>query len=196
MRLVDAAHRHNVPVLVGGRALWGDSNRATTLGADACGLGIDDAVAVLRGWRDRPPDITFEPVECRVGALLLEERAVELAESAYSELFRRFPMMAQHSARELDRTREGLVYIVRFLAAAELVDDDSVFLEFLDWIEAVLLSRNVPGSSLVAELESSLPSLHDCDAWAHRLVNLGLDYLATEREISGAEVKGPHSGAG
>ena len=183
-RLVDAAHRHNVPVLVGGRALGGDSNRASTLGADAYGSSIEDAVTVLRGWRDWPPDISTESVECREGALLLEASALELAESAYADLLTQFPMMAQYSARQLDRTREDLTYIIRFLAAAELVDDDLVFLEFLDWLEVVLSARNVPRAALVAGLESSLPSLNDCDVWAHRLVNIGLDHL-TDHEGSG-----------
>lgn len=144
------------------------------------------AVSVLRAWRDGPPDVSAEPVECRNGALLLEARALDLADSAYSGLFMRFPSMAEYSVPQLDRTREDLGYIIRSLATAELVDDDSVFLKFLDWLESVLSARNVPRAALVAGLESSLPSLNGCDIWAHRLANVALNHLSTEHEGSEA----------
>ena len=88
--------------------------------------------------------------------------------------------MAQYSVRQLDRTREDLIYIIRFLAAAELVDDDSIFLEFLDWFESVLSARQVPQVALLAGLKSSLVALDDSDSWAERLVRAGIKQLSDQ----------------
>lgn len=69
-----------------------------------------------------------------------------------------------YSIRQPDRTREDFDFIIRFLAAAELVKDQSVFLEFLTWLEEVLTSRRVPKAALVAGLKSTLRSLNECDS--------------------------------
>ena len=67
-RLADAAHRHDIPVLAGGRALGRDPRRAARLGADAWAAGIDGAVAVLRGWRHEPPRVCAEPTAFETAA--------------------------------------------------------------------------------------------------------------------------------
>lgn len=182
--LVNAAHRHGVPVLVGGRAFDGDALRASILGADAYATNVAEAVTVLRAWRDRPPTISCAPVVVREGALRLAAKSKELTDVAYDELWQRFPSMSQYANDRLERTRENLAHIVQFLAAAELVDDDGVFLEFLDWLDAVLEARSVPRSALRVELESLVVPLLACDEWAHRLASIGLDHLSSEREMA------------
>lgn len=170
-RLVDAGHRQGVPVLVGGRAL--SPERATALGADAYGRDVADAVAILRSWRDEPPTPSVEPVALEQGALELDERARDLADAAFEDLERRLPDLLAYDARQRARTHEDLVYIVRYLAAARLVGDPTVFTEFLGWLEPLLLARGVPARALTAGLESLAPLLRDSDEDAYRLVAAG-----------------------
>lgn len=187
-RLANAAHRHGVPVLVGGRAMGGDAARAKILGADAYANTLSEARVVLRAWRDEPLSVSSELVSLNEAALLLEARAEEFADAAYAELFHRFPTMAHYSQPQLDRTHEDLVHIVRFLAAAQLVDDESIFLEFLDWLQSVLVARSVPREDLIAGLEALTPSFLATNPWAYQLANTGLVRLSDDRERAVATI--------
>jgi len=71
----------------------------------------------------------------------------------FSALSARFPRMTTYTPAQLERTREDLAYIVRFIAAARQVDDLAVFIEFLDWLAELLLARGVPIAALVGGLE-------------------------------------------
>ncbi|CAN5461276.1 cobalamin-dependent protein [soil metagenome] len=166
-RLVDAAHRHRLPALAGGRALT--STRAAALGADGWAPDAATAAQLLNTWRDRPPAIDPAPVNLNPDALTLDARAEHLAEQAFDDLARRFPPMADYDARQLQRTREDLAYIVRYLAAARLVDDPSVFIEFRCWLTDLLAARGVPAEALTAGIDSLALLVGPVDASAHQL---------------------------
>ncbi|TVP71310.1 MAG: hypothetical protein EA340_04835 [Nitriliruptor sp.] len=159
--LADAAHRHGVPVLAGGRAL--NPVRAVALGADAWAADVTSAVNLLRSWRRFPPEVDPSPVELVAAAPALDARAPELGGIAYEALAERFPPMADYDRRQRARTYEDLVYIVRFLAAARLVDDEEVFTTFATWLEELLVARGVPAAALIAGLEVLAPSVRDID---------------------------------
>jgi methanogenic corrinoid protein MtbC1 len=176
-RLADAAHACDVPVLAGGRALGPE--RARRLGADGWAADAGAAARVLREWQaHRPPDPLI-PTRLDAGALTLDVLAPDLAGQAMDALASAYPAMAGYATEELARTREDLVFIVRYVAAARLVDDPAVLTEFLDWLAALLAARQVPPRALVAGLEALRPGIADVDREAGRLVELGLRYLAT-----------------
>ncbi len=177
-RLVDAAHLLGVPVLAGGRALQGGPEKSKLLGADGWAPNIDDATAVLTDWREHQPQVSAEPTRLDRGAVELEIRASELATAAYAGLVQRFPAMGRYDDRQLARTREDLVFIVQFVAAAHLVGDESVFTEFLDWLAELLEVRDVPRTALTAGLEALQPLLRQVNRTSGQLVDLGVRQLA------------------
>ena len=176
VRLVDAAHAHGVPVLAGGRAL--NPARAGLLGADAWEVDAAHGARVLWAWRQEPPQVESVPVAIDLDALELDARAEELGALAYDALGERFPPMAGYDRRQRARTHEDLVYIVRFLAAARLVDDDAVFTEFSGWLRELLESRGVPAAALAAGLEVLAPLVRAVDDHAGELARAGAARVA------------------
>jgi methanogenic corrinoid protein MtbC1 len=177
--LVDAAHLSGTPVLAGGRALLRTPERAHSIGADGHADNAVDAARVLATWRDFPPATRVEPIGLPALVVELEARAEEFADLAYAALVPRFPPMVSYSLRQLNRTKEDLVYMVRFLASALLVDEQAVFIEFLDWLAGLLEARGVANAAVVAGLEALQPVLQQCDRDAGRLCNIGLAHVST-----------------
>jgi methanogenic corrinoid protein MtbC1 len=173
VRLLDAAHRRGIPVIVGGRAFGEDPRRAMNLGADGWALGADDAAVILAGWRSEAPPVNRAPMPLDPVALRLFAAADGLGGGALDGLAARFPSMADYDDRQLARTREDLVFIVQFLAAALLSADDRVFAEFLTWLQDLLGSRRVPPQALPAGLDALRPLVMAVDPGAVRLLDTG-----------------------
>lgn len=167
-RLVDAAHAHGVPVLAGGRAL--DPHRATVLGADGWAADSRAALRVLDQWRDARPSVNSQPVRLDRLALELEAQAPTIGARAYPVLESRFPPMASYDHRQRARTLEDLVYIVRFSAAARLVDDPSVFDSFRSWLRDLLVARGVPEPALTAGIAAVTPFVAEVDEGASQVL--------------------------
>lgn len=167
VRAVDAAHVHGVPAIAGGRALT--RTRAAALGADAWSADVHGALAVLRSWRREPPQVDREPLSPDPAAMRLDAQAEELAERAYAELEQSYSPLGGYSERQRAHTREDLTYIVRYIAAARLVDDVTVFTDFREWLAEVLEARGVPSTALEAGLAALAAQLRDIDPDAHRL---------------------------
>lgn len=177
-RLTDVAHGFGVPVLAGGRALHDAPERADRLGVDAYAEDIDEALATLAGWRKRPPVLRPDATPLPVDAIELEGRAGELGAAAFGELVRRFPPLAGYDAQQVARTREDLVFIVQFVAAALLVDDPSVLTTFLDWLGELLAERDVPPAALAGGLGALHLLISAVSPAGGRLGELGLRHLA------------------
>jgi len=167
--LAEAAHRQGVPVLAGGRAL--NPTRALTLGADAWAAEVAGAAEILRAWRSHPPEVGRDPAALEPAAMTLERRATAIADRALADLTGRFPPVASYDERQRDRTREDLVAIVRFLAAARLVDDDEVFTDFATWLEEVLVVRGVPPAAVAAGLTVLAPLVREVDERCAALID-------------------------
>ena len=174
--LADAAHRHGVPVLAGGRAL--NPARAVALGADAWAADATSAASMLRYWRQVPPEVDPSPVGLVEAGAALDARASELGDRALGALAERFPPMLDYDRRQRARTYEDLVYIVRFLAAARLADDDGVFTEFAAWLQELLVARGVPSAALIAGLEVLAPLVQAVDERSGALAVVGADAVA------------------
>lgn len=172
VRLTDAAHLHGIPVLAGGRSL--NAARATMLGADGWAFDIQSAARLLRNWRQNPPKVETKPVQISTAAVDLEARARELGAHAFDLLAQRFSPMATYDQRQLEHTREDLVSIVRFAAAARLVDDDQVFFESIAWLEELLMVRGVPAAALATSLEVLAPLVATVEQRSGALVDAGV----------------------
>jgi methanogenic corrinoid protein MtbC1 len=176
-RLATVAHDNGVPVLAGSRALGDRPDRALRLGADAWAPDVPTAAAVLDGWHEHGPPLLAAPVSVDVVALDLDSRAQDLAATAFESLTERFPAMAQYDQRQLARTREDLAFIVRFVAAAQLVDDPTVLTDFLDWLRDLLVARHVPAAALTAGLEVLAPELQQFSPATAALAAEGLTFV-------------------
>ncbi len=162
-RLADAAHGQGFPVLAGGRALGLDPRRALRLGADGWGATVTDAVTVLDGWQDRPPELSAASTMLESAAMHLDASSASLAATAFDRLVAEFPRMTSDNDEQLARTREDLAFIVQFVAAARLVDDPDVLTEFLAWLRTLLGNRGVPPLALDAGLRVLAPLIGDLD---------------------------------
>ncbi len=176
VRLSDAAHAEGVPVIAGGYALGDTPTRATRLGADAWAHDLASATSVLSSWHEHGTpalnSVTVDHV-----ALDLDARAPEIAKTAFVELSERFPAMAAYDTRQLTRTREDLEFIVRFVAATQLVDDSSVFTEFLAWLRTLLAARDVPPAAIIAGLQALAVQVDQMSILTAGILALGLNFL-------------------
>lgn len=180
IRLIDVAHALGLPVIVGGLAFGTDSRRAMHLGADAWAASADDAAPVLAAWRASRPGVAPHARGLDGAADQLFAQASILGSNAMLGLTTAFPAMAAYDETSLSRTREDLVYIVQFLAAAIAAGDDTVFLEFLTWLDQLLAHRGVPTRAIIAGLEALRPGLGAVDAGALRLLEAGHRMLASD----------------
>jgi len=180
VRLIDAAHRQGIPVIAGGQALGSGPRRAERLGADAWALTAVDAAAILLGWKSEPPSVRREPTLVDPVALRLGAQADALGSAAFDSLAARFAPMADYDERLRARTREDLVYIVQFLAAALLAADQAIFGDFLNWLQNLLIRRNVPPRALIAGLQALRPVVEAVDTGAALLLDLGRQELLDE----------------
>ena len=81
--------------------------------------------------------------------------------------------MATYGDEQSARTLEDLAFNVQFLAAALLVRDDTIFSEFLDWLQNLLTSRGVPRTALPAGLDALRRAVQDVCPAGVPLLELG-----------------------
>lgn len=162
-RLADAAHRQGIPVIAGGRALGTGPQRATRLGADGWASAVDDAVAILHGWQSEPPELSPAPTALDPVAVQLEALAQAIGGEAFETLLALYPPMAAYDERQMARTREDLVFITQYVAAARMVGDPSVLTEMLDWLRTLLTSRGIPAAAVDAGLRVLAPIIARTD---------------------------------
>jgi hypothetical protein len=178
IRLIDIAHLQGIPVIVGGRAFGTNGERAKRLGADAWALNAEQAANILKQWRLAGPPIPATPASPDPDALHMLEQAAEIAQTALPGLVARFPPMANYNDEQLTRTREDLAFNLQFLAAAMLVRDDTIFTDFLDWLQTLLANRGVPRTALPAGLEALKAALRGEPPEGVRLLDLGSRILS------------------
>jgi hypothetical protein len=173
LRLIAIARRQGIPVVVGGRAFGVDGERAARLGADAWALTAEEAAITLKQWRlgSAPTPRPSPPPDAR--SIHMLEHAEDIAQAALPGLAAAFPAMATYTDDQLARTHEDLEFNVQFLAAAGLVGDDTVYFEFLDWLQTLLTSRGVPRTALPAGLAALRPGVANGYPDMVRLLDLG-----------------------
>lgn len=180
-RLADAAHLQGIPVLMGGRAFGTDARRAKALGADAWAPSAREAAEILLDWKVDPPQVDRSPTELSAAGLRLSAAAEALGAEALVDLVFRFPEAADYEQRLLDSTRQDLVLVVQFLAAATLVDEPEIFIEFLTWLQELLLHRHLPTQALASGLEALAPLVVALAPGTGSLLESGQSWLASNQ---------------
>jgi methanogenic corrinoid protein MtbC1 len=154
-RCVAAARAVGVPVLVGGRAFAGRSQRAEAIGADGLVTAPQDLV--------EPPSAAGHQVRLSEEALRLDAVSDATIDEVFARAVAADPRLAGLPPAHQERTREDLRWIVRFTGAAVLTGDPTVLDDFFASLLRILHGR-VPddvvlgGADVVAdELESLAP---------------------------------------
>ncbi len=153
-RVVEVAHQRGVPVLAGGPAFGAGARRATALGADGWALEPNAAEEIVQSWAVRSPTLLRRAAPVPPGCAVLEARAPELARLAWKGLEGRAPSVVRYEDEARTRTLEDLEHVVRFVAAASLVDDESVLTELVSWLTELLEARGVPPAQVPAGLDA------------------------------------------
>lgn len=149
--LADVGRERGIATVAGGLAIGTELARAKTLGADDGATSADDVVELLRRGTG---GVAAPAPPLDRGALLLDASATEMADASMAGLGELFPALRRLDAQQLRRTHEDMAYIVRFLAAALLVDDAAVWSDFVSWQVALLGARGVPERAFTAGLEA------------------------------------------
>jgi len=123
IRLVNAGHAAGIPVLVGGRAFKYGTEHALRVGADGWAADVDAAVEILGSWRRQKPSFSAVPILPGRATTELRHRSNELSTTVLDDLLDvyQYCRVLAPSARA---GREYLSYVVRYVAAAQMVDDD------------------------------------------------------------------------
>ncbi|WP_027341309.1 cobalamin B12-binding domain-containing protein [Hamadaea tsunoensis] len=145
-RVIEAAREAGVPVIAGGAGFGPQARWALRLGADLAAAGALEAVRALDG---RPPGgRPLATVPAAVAAddehVLIAKRGRELVDVALKKLEEHFPVVRDYTPAQREATEFDLTQIVEFLCAGLFVDDEHLFVSFVEWLAVVLGSRRVP----------------------------------------------------
>jgi hypothetical protein len=160
LTLASAVAATGIPVVAGGAGMGPDGVRAAALGVRWAGelAGVDLALAGKVAAPD-PRDLQ-ERMGADLNALM---RRGETVKAAMRELRRTWPAMAGYSPAQLDRTAEDLGHILDAAAAAALLGDPRLLVDFLTWVNDVLTARGVPSRALTSGLQA-LSTVSPADA--------------------------------
>jgi methanogenic corrinoid protein MtbC1 len=172
-RSIAAAHEEGVPVIAGGAGFGITPARALAVGADAWATSIEQAHRTARKWSGGAPPLA-RPRDDREQLALAADRQV-VVDEAMADLAVHFPEMGAYSPWQVKKAREDLDYIVRFVEAAILTDDDTVVVEFVGWLVPLLSARGVAPNAVLLGIKSlrrCLPREHESAA---RLLEMAAD---------------------
>ena len=182
--LTQVAHRYSIPVLAGGRSLERRPHVAARLGSDAEAGDIDAVDALLQRWQQEPPTSLAEPT-LRLEGMDLDERADEVAATVSARLLHEWSPLSASDRQILDRAEDGLTVLIRFAAAAVLVDDRSVFDEHLAWLGPLVPGFEIPDDALHTAVVATADALAGRSAAAEALLDRSAEQLRTEVGTTG-----------
>lgn len=177
---VTVLHELDITVVVGGRALGRNPDRALAVGADGWAGNATDTAALLR----RP---TRQPRVSTASARLPDFHAVTpllapWSDRAMAELDLLMPAVTRYPADVRERTRADLLHLVEMANIAVLLDDRALMTEQVTWLAEVLAARGVPDRALQYGLSALLSTAPD-DAAAARVA----DHLTASRAAASAQ---------
>ena len=180
--LTEVSHRYSIPVLAGGRSLERRPHIAARLGSDGEARDIDAVDRILQAWDQAPPTDLAEP-SLRLEGIELEGRADDIAAAVSAELLAQWSPLTGSDRRLLDRAEDGLAVLIRFAAAAVLVDDPSVFDEHLSWLGPLVATLGLPDDALLAVLDTTGTALAgDYPEAAALLTHHAIDLRSPDRD--------------
>ncbi len=170
--LTEVAHRFSIPVLAGGRSLERRPEVAARLGSDAEAVDIDAVDLLLQRWSREPPTSFAEPT-LRLEGLELDDRADEVAAAVSAGLLQQWSPPGATDRQILDRAEDGLTVMIRFAAAAVLVDDATVLEDHLAWLGPLMAGFDVPEDALHMAVRVTAEALAGNSPAAEALLNRG-----------------------
>jgi methylmalonyl-CoA mutase cobalamin-binding subunit len=174
-RSIAAAHEVGVPAMAGGAGFGTTPVRALAVGADAWATSVEDAHRTAASWSSAVPALA-RPRDNGEQMALAADRQVVI-EEAMADLAAHLAEMGAYSPWQLQKTREDLDYVVRFVEAALLTGDDTVVIEFMEWLVPLLRARGVPSSAVVLGIRSVGRCLRPQHVSAARLLALAADLV-------------------
>lgn len=177
--LTEVAHRYSIPVLAGGRSLEDRPHVAAGLGSDGEASNIDDVDRLLRRWSRASPTEFVEPT-LRLEGIELDSRADDLAATISAELLAQWDPATGSDRRLLDQAEDGLALLIRFAAAAVLVDDPSVFDDHVGWLGPMVITLGLPENGLLAAMEATARALAEVSPEAEALMTRSADQLRSD----------------
>jgi methanogenic corrinoid protein MtbC1 len=177
--LTEVAHRFSIPVVAGGRSLEGRPHIGARLGSDGEASDIDAVDRLLRRWSREPPTTLAEPT-LRLEGIELDGRADDVAATASAELLRTWSPLSASDRQLLDQAEDGLVVLIRFAAAAVLVDDPTVFDDHLEWLDPLVATIGLPDDGLRSALLATAEALAGNSPKAEALLARCADDLGSD----------------
>jgi len=151
--MIRVAHRHDVPVVVGGPGMGSDGRRARILGADVWANDLPVATAELARLVDERP-VLREPALAR-SMLDEQQRLARLRRTIVAAVGSALPGFDD------DEGYEHLDLLLRACEAALLVDDRSIVDDYLAWLTSFDLARSrstARSTTMAAAVHSWLPT--------------------------------------
>lgn len=139
---IAAAHQSGFPALVGGAGLGDDARRAHALGADGWALRPEEAMVLLRAWREQPPVLATAVPESEE-VVALQGLGGSFFDDVLATLQRHVAAVGSYGAREVEQARADLKLIVSSISCALLGGDDRLFADFVTWSRGLLDARGV-----------------------------------------------------
>lgn len=173
-RIIEVAHAHGVPVIVGGAAFGRDDLLALRLGAAAWAPTAREGIEVLEAWSRRAPSLSQAP-PLPEEYLLFEAELPEIRAAAVAALRR---MANEDESAGLVATQERLDLLLRHLGAALLADESRLFLDFLSWRAVYYEDRQLPSERLANTVTAVATALPPEFKRARRFVHEGGGHLA------------------
>ena len=188
--LTEVAHRFSIPVLAGGRSLEHRPAVAARLGSDGEAVDIDAVDLLLSRWSGEPPTSFAEPA-LRLEGLELDGRADEMAAQVSAGLLQQWSPPDATDRQILDRAEDGLTVMIRFAAAAVLVDDPTVFEDHLAWLDPLMAGFELPDDALHTAVQATAAALAaDSPAATALLTRSAIDLRSDDRDTSSSTPRG------
>lgn len=143
-------------VLAGGSAFGPDGRYTRQLGADAWAPDASAAADLLSTGFFSARAASTNPIDdlphlADREYAMVSRSAAQLVKGTVGQLLDRLPAMRTYSERE--RTTQGIVDVVDYLATALYVDDDELFTGFINWAAEMLGARGGSAESLYPVLD-------------------------------------------
>ncbi len=152
---IDALHQLSTTVFVGGRALGATPRRAISLGADGWAPNATRAAKLLESkpLRLAPPT----PALARLSEYRdLHQHLPAWVGRAMIRLALLMPAVASFPTDVRERTELDLHHVLDTAAIATLLEDETIVVEQIHWLLAVLAARAVPAEALAHGLNALL----------------------------------------
>jgi methanogenic corrinoid protein MtbC1 len=181
---ITASKASGAIVLAGGSGFGPEGRYARQLGADAWAPDARAAAELLRTHFPPASAASMNPIDdlphlADREYAMVSRSAGQLVKGTVVQLLDRMPGMRTYSEFERERTTDGVVDIVDYLATALYVDDDELLTGFITWSSGILEARCVSPEYLYPVLDLLREQLEHFPR-CQRILKAAHSALATE----------------